>query len=50
MNFEWALTSWLGLENTICLFTKECSGCTVVEHNGDCTGARHIAVRNSLIY
>lgn len=41
MNFEWALTSWLGLDSTICLFGKECSGCTVVEHNGDIYSCDH---------
>ena len=41
MNFEWALTSWLGLDSTICLFRKECSGCTVVEHNGDIYSCDH---------
>lgn len=41
MNFEWALTSWLGLENTMCSFTKQCGGCGIIEHNGDIYSCDH---------
>lgn len=41
MNFEWALTSWLGLENTMCVFTKQCGGCGIIEHDGDIYSCDH---------
>ena len=41
MNFEWALTSWLGLPNTICIFTEKCGGCSIIEHNGDIYSCDH---------
>lgn len=41
MNFEWALTSWIGLPNTMCLYTKECNGCGIIEHNGDIYSCDH---------
>ena len=34
MNFEWALTAWLGLAATVCVFADECGGSMVVEHDG----------------
>lgn len=41
MNFEWALTSWIGLENTMCIFAKECGNCMILEHNGDIYSCDH---------
>ena len=41
MNFEWALTSWIGLQSTICIFSDECSGCSIIEHNGDIYSCDH---------
>ena len=41
MNFEWALTSWLLLPNTICIFSDKCGGCAVIEHNGDIYSCDH---------
>lgn len=41
MNFEWALTSWLGLANTMCIFTERCGGCSIIEHNGDIYSCDH---------
>ena len=41
MNFEWALTSWLALPNTICIFSDKCGGCSVIEHNGEIYSCDH---------
>lgn len=41
MNFEWALTSWLGLENTMCIFAKQCGDCMILEHTGDMYSCDH---------
>lgn len=41
MNFEWALTSWLGLPSTICIFSERCGQAVVMEHNGDIYSCDH---------
>lgn len=41
MNFEWALTAWLGLESTLCLFAKTCGGSAIIEQNGDIYACDH---------
>lgn len=41
MNFEWALTAWLGLESTLCLFAKTCGGSAIIEQNGDIYSCDH---------
>lgn len=41
MNFEWALTSWLGLPATVCIFSDRCGRAVVMEHNGDLYSCDH---------
>ena len=41
MNFEWALTSWLGLASNICIFSERCGQAVVMEHNGDVYSCDH---------
>ena len=41
MNFEWALTSWLGLESNICIFSESCGQAVVMEHDGDVYSCDH---------
>ena len=41
MNFEWALTSWLGLPSNICIFSKRCGQAVVMEHTGDIYSCDH---------
>ncbi|WP_428911970.1 anaerobic sulfatase maturase [Niallia sp. Krafla_26] len=41
MNFEWALTSWLGLPSNICIFSESCGQAVVMEHTGDIYSCDH---------
>ncbi len=41
MNFEWALTAWLGLPSTVCIFGDKCGGALVLEYNGDIYSCDH---------
>ncbi|MFP5106178.1 anaerobic sulfatase maturase [Neobacillus sp. C211] len=41
MNFEQALTSWLGLPSTTCIFAETCGRAAMVEHNGDVYSCDH---------
>ena len=41
MNFEHALTSWLGLPSTSCIFSETCGRAAMVEHNGDVYSCDH---------
>lgn len=41
MNFEWALTSWLGLPSSVCIFAETCGDAGIVEHNGDVYSCDH---------
>ncbi|MDN7247057.1 anaerobic sulfatase maturase [Planococcus shenhongbingii] len=41
MNFEQALTSWLGLPSPSCIFAETCGRAAIVEHNGDVYSCDH---------
>lgn len=41
MNFEWALSAWLGLASTVCVFAKECGRALVMEHDGSVYSCDH---------
>jgi uncharacterized protein len=41
MNFEWALSSFLKLPSTICLFSDNCGKALILEHNGDVYSCDH---------
>lgn len=41
MNFEWALSSWMGLPPLACFFMPRCGRCLVMEHNGDLYSCDH---------
>lgn len=41
MNFEWALTSWMGLASTVCVFAEQCGESVVMEHDGGVYACDH---------
>ncbi|MCM3653418.1 anaerobic sulfatase maturase [Metabacillus litoralis] len=41
MNFEWALTSWLGLPSLVCIFAEKCGSAGIIEHTGDIYSCDH---------
>lgn len=41
MNFEWALTSWLGEPSPICIFAKKCGRAVALEHDGSVFACDH---------
>lgn len=41
MNFEWALTAWLGLPSTVCVFAENCGESLVMEHDGQVFSCDH---------
>jgi len=41
MNFEWALTAWLGLPATVCVFAEQCGESVVMEHDGGVFSCDH---------
>lgn len=41
MNFEWALEAWLGLEASVCVFSKKCGEAIVMEHDGTVYSCDH---------
>ena len=41
MNFEWALTNFLGGVQTACFFAETCGNALIVEHNGDLYSCDH---------
>ncbi|MBM4765162.1 anaerobic sulfatase maturase [Bacillus sp. B15-48] len=41
MNFEWAVSSWLGLPSPICLFSETCGNAGIIEHTGDIYSCDH---------
>jgi uncharacterized protein len=41
MNFEWALSSWVGLPASVCIFSERCGNALVMEHNGDVFSCDH---------
>jgi len=49
MNFEWALTSFLGLPSTVCLFAENCGRALIVEHNGDVFSCDHFMYPEHLL-
>lgn len=40
-NFEWALASWMGLTSNICIFSDNCEGSLVLEHDGSVFSCDH---------
>lgn len=49
MNFEWALESWLGLDSTICIFSKNCGQALAIEHNGAIYSCDHYVYPDYLL-
>ena len=41
MNFEWALSAWLGEPSPVCVHARQCGGSLVLEHNGDVYACDH---------
>ena len=41
MNFEWALSSWMGIKGSTCISSERCGNCVVMEHNGDIYSCDH---------
>ncbi len=41
MNFEWALSSWMGHVQHTCFFMERCGMAGIIEHNGDVYSCDH---------
>ena len=41
MNFEWALTSWMGEPSPVCVFAQQCGRAIAVEHDGSVYACDH---------
>jgi len=41
MNFEWALTAWIGQPSPICIFAKQCGRAVAMEHDGSVFACDH---------
>lgn len=41
MNFENALSAWVGMDSPICVFARKCGQSMIVEHNGDIYSCDH---------
>lgn len=41
MNFEWALSAWLGEPSSVCIFSKQCGRSVVLEHDGSLFACDH---------
>ena len=41
MNFEWALSAWMGLPVGYCIFAEDCGNALALEHNGDIYSCDH---------
>lgn len=41
MNFEWALTAWLGEPSPVCIFSRQCGRAVALEHNGNVYACDH---------
>jgi uncharacterized protein len=41
MNFEWALTAWLGERSPVCIFSRRCGRAVALEHNGNVYACDH---------
>ena len=49
MNFEWALSSWMGLPSTICIFSRQCGRALAIEHNGDIYSCDHYVYQENFL-
>ena len=41
MNFEWALTVWVGEPSPVCIFSKQCGRAVAMEHDGSVFACDH---------
>lgn len=41
MNFEWALTAWLGEPSPVCIFSQQCGRAVALEHDGSVFACDH---------
>jgi uncharacterized protein len=41
MNFEWALTQWLGEPSPVCIFSRQCGRAVAMEHDGSVFACDH---------
>lgn len=41
MNFEWALTAWIGEPSPVCIFAKQCGRAVAMEHDGSIFACDH---------
>ncbi|HEY9199744.1 MAG TPA: anaerobic sulfatase maturase [Gammaproteobacteria bacterium] len=41
MNFEWALTAWVGEPSPVCIFSKQCGRAVAMEHDGSVFACDH---------
>jgi uncharacterized protein len=41
MNFEWALTAWVGEPSPVCIFSKTCGRAVALEHDGSVFACDH---------
>jgi uncharacterized protein len=47
--FDAALSSWLGIENPMCIFNEKCGASLAVEHNGDLYSCEHFVEPKHLL-
>jgi uncharacterized protein len=47
--FDAALTSWLGIENPMCIFNERCGAALALEHNGDLYSCDHFVEPRHLL-
>ncbi|MDV5170420.1 anaerobic sulfatase maturase [Photobacterium rosenbergii] len=41
MNFEWALTAWMGEPSPVCIFSRQCGRAVAMEHDGSVFACDH---------
>ncbi len=41
MNFEWALSAWLGAQSPVCIFARQCGRAVAMEHDGSVFACDH---------
>ena len=41
MNFEWAMSPWVGEESPVCIFSRRCGRAVALEHNGNLYACDH---------
>ncbi|MCQ1058983.1 anaerobic sulfatase maturase [Photobacterium sp. DNB23_23_1] len=41
MNFEWALTAWMGEPSPVCIFSRQCGRAVAMEHDGSLFSCDH---------